>query len=71
MGNVKQLIKDLRDVHDWTDVSDCMMYDTMMKEASFLIEDMMCENEDLRVENKYLRHELERARLQSLRKFLH
>ena len=71
MGNVKQLIKDLREKRDWTDASKCMMYEAMMKEASFLIEDMMCENEDLRVENKYLRHELDRARLQSLRNFLH
>lgn len=61
MGNVKQLIKDLREVHDWTDVSDCMMYDAMMKEASFLIEDMMCEIEDLRAENKDLRWELNEA----------
>lgn len=51
MGNVKQLIKDLREAHDWTDASKCTMYEAMMKEASFLIEDMMCEIEDLRAEN--------------------
>lgn len=61
MGNVKQLIKDLREEHDWTDVSDCMRYDAMMQEASFLIEDMMCEIEDLRAENKDLRWELNEA----------
>lgn len=71
MGNVKQLIKDLREPRDWTEFSNCTRCEALMKEASFLIEDMMCENEDLRVENKYLRHELERARLQSLRNFLH
>lgn len=61
MGNVKQLIKDLREAHDWTDASKCMMYEAMMKEASFLIEDMMCEIEDLRAENKDLRWELNEA----------
>lgn len=61
MGNVKQLIKDLRESHDWTDASKCMMYEAMMQEASFLIEDMMCEIEDLRAENKDLRWELNEA----------
>ena len=61
MGNVKQLINDLREAHDWTDISDCMMYEVLMKEASFLIEDMMCEIEDLRAENKDLRYELNEA----------
>lgn len=58
MGNVKQLIKDLREAHDWTDASKCTMYEAMMKEASFLIEDMMCEIEDLREQVKDLRQEL-------------
>lgn len=58
MGNVKQLIKDLREAHDF---SDCMMCEALMKEASFLIEDMMCEIEDLRAENKDLRYELNEA----------
>lgn len=61
MGNVKQLIKELRDTHDWTDVSDCMSYDAMMEEAASLIEDMMCEIEDLMEENKELRWELNEA----------
>ena len=61
MGNVKELIKALRDTHDWTDVSDCMRYDEWMKDAAMLIEDMMCEIEDLRAENKDLRWELNEA----------
>ena len=61
MGNVKQLIKALRETHDWTDVSDCAQYDYWMEEAASLIEDMMCEIEDLRAENKDLRWELNEA----------
>lgn len=61
MGNVKQLIKDLREVHDWTEFSNCAMCDACMKEAASLIEDMMCEIEDLRAENKDLRYELNAA----------
>lgn len=59
MGNVKQLIKNLIAEHDWTDASNCMKYEAMMKEASLLIEAMMYEIEDLRAENRYLRHELD------------
>lgn len=61
MGNVKQLINDLREKRDWTEFSNCMMCEALMKEASFLIEDMMCEIEDLRAENKDLRWELNEA----------
>jgi hypothetical protein len=61
MGNLKQLIKDLIAKHDWTDASNCMKYDAMMKEASFVIEAMLCEIEDLRAENKDLRWELNEA----------
>lgn len=57
MGNLKQLIKDLRETHDLTDVSDCVKYYALMKGASFLIEEMVSEIEGLRAEIKDLRRE--------------